>query len=1602
MEKLIDITDFGNKEKHNSSTSQVKNISKKDIAVIGAAGRFGCAENLEEFWSGLKAGRDFIRSLPDNRKADSEIYRRASSADGQSGEGIRYREAAYMDRIDAFDSSIFRIPPREADLTDPNQRQMLEVIWECIEDAGYGGEKIRGSRTGVFVGYSSDFSEEYKNYIRTVTNDQEEVSITGNLKSIIAGRIAYILDLKGPAMMIDTACSSSLVAVHLACRSLRNGECSMAVAGGVKLLITAPAETAGQGNAGILSPTGRARTFDDSSDGTGLGEGVGAVLLKPLSKAVEDGDPIYAVIKGSAVNQDGDSIGITAPNMVAQEDVILRAWNDADIDPETVSYIETHGTATRLGDPIEVTAIRKAFENFTNKKQFCAVASVKSNIGHLDHTAGIAAVLKAVMAIKHGELPPSLHFQKPNRKIAFEDSPVYINDKLAKWESNGPRRCGISSFGLSGTNCHLILEEYTAADSPKRREEDIAAEEHILTLSAGSSEALMSLLKRYDDFLPKCSPDEFAHICHTAGTGREHFNIRLAVVAGSLEDLRSKIKFLVQDGIKKTALTDIFHGEHKIVASSKRTKLEGEITEEEKKQLSSQAAANMDTLCESGAKERLDGLRKLGRLYVQGADVEWKGLYSPGKYKRLNLPVYQFLKERHWINVQIKNTSLVHQGNRSLGQPLIDTCLAESMDIRIYSTRFSAEKHWVLGEHKVAGDYVIPGTTYIEMICELAYQKDQPGVVEFKDVLFLTPVALKGGSEAEVQIILRKDGNCNEFAFVTRAGEDGSFIRHVEGKFEVKGEAKPPLYDIDGCKQRLQILEHFQYGEDADYAVEIGPRFKNLTEIYMGDGEVLAYLSLPQEYSGDLLDFKMHPALMDTAVNMANSAIGDGFYLPLSYQSLTIYGNMPGKFYCHLVRKNKETSSLETGVFDILLIEESGKIFAVIEGYTVKKVHSPKTGMFMPDSPDFGFYETRWIESVAPKPTEGLNAGAVLVFKDKSDVSSALITRLKETGCDLYEIEMGESFEMTEQHKFIISGTEEDYHKVFGKVSSKISTVVHMMSICGGKNINSVEELEDSSKNGVYSLFCLAKAVMKFKINPLDLILVSDNTSMVTGKEHYINPQGAAMFALGRVAENEYSGLRCKCIDLGEGTSAAEIVNEMAAADKGSYAAYRNGKRYVEEFGKASLTGGKEEEIDIKSEGVYIITGGAGGLGLEIAGYLASKNKVRLCLINRSALPERSEWEHIQKRNDDTKLCKKITAIRRIEESGSEVLCYNADVSDFQTMETIIKELVEKYGGINGVIHAAGVAGDGYLIRKPADVFRQVILPKINGTWVLDKLTENLKLDFFILFSSISGYTFTPGQGDYTAANTYLDVFARYRDRKGKRTLSINWPAWKETGMAVDHNALNNESFFKPISTADACKAFELLLDKRIVRVLPAELNYKIFEGADVKIPFVLSEEIRRKAGKKKNGNDKPVQQNITEQKGAKVILKGKLGNGYSETEQWLGRLWSLVLGVTEVDVYDNFESLGGDSLLATNLLKEMQKTYGNLVDISDIFTYSSIFDMAEYIESKTNKKKELEKIEEEEEDIQEDRLNDILDQLASGKLSLEEAGELIDLGAEE
>ena len=437
----------------------MKAVDKNDIAIVGMAAVMPKAENIKEYWNNLLNGVDCIGNMPEKRRKDIADYV------SFLGKEQKFLQAGYVKNIDLFDNRFFNITPKEAMLMSPIQRMFLETAYRAFYDAGYDKEKLNNSKTGVYVGYIGDNEGTvYRDMLRTLTDDFSSVAMSGNLSSITAGRVSYTFNLTGPSMLIDTACSSSLVAVYNACRDIKDGICDMALAGGIKLCML-PLEDSEK--IGIESSNGRTKTFDESADGTGIGEGSGAVVLKSLSKAERDGDYIYAVIKGGYINQDGASSGMTAPNPVAQRDLYLQAWKNAGINPEDISYIESHGTGTKLGDPIEITGLTQAFKKYTDKTQFCAIGSVKTNIGHLYEAAGIASVIKTVLALNFGKIPKSLNFNMPNPQIDFIHSPFYVAGETTDWQKNGEKRiAGVSAFGFSGTNCHIILEEYTGKAKP--------------------------------------------------------------------------------------------------------------------------------------------------------------------------------------------------------------------------------------------------------------------------------------------------------------------------------------------------------------------------------------------------------------------------------------------------------------------------------------------------------------------------------------------------------------------------------------------------------------------------------------------------------------------------------------------------------------------------------------------------------------------------------------------------------------------------------------------------------------------------------------------------------------------------------------------------------------------------------------------------------------------------------------------------------------------------------------------------------------------------------------------------------------------------------
>ena len=569
-----------------TSTDQKQETAREPVAIIGIGCRLPGANNADAFWQLLREGIDAISEVPAERWDARAFY----SADPVPPGKMNTRWGGFLDQVDQFDAAFFGIAPREATHMDPQQRLLLEVAWEALEDAGQVPERLAGTQAGVFIGLATS---EYSSMQLNQPGRIDAYASTGGAMSIAANRLSYFFDFRGPSMVIDTACSSSLVAIHLACQSLWRGESTLALAGGANLILS-PAVTVSFSQASATSRDGRCKAFDAGANGIVRGEGVGVIILKPLSKAVADGDEIYAVIKGSAVTQDGKSNGITAPSMAAQEAVLSAAFRDAGVSPASVQYIEAHGTGTLLGDPIEAKALGSVLATNRTSAQACAIGSVKSNIGHLEAAAGIASLIKVALAIKHKAIPPSLHLKEPNPHIPFDTLRLRVQQTLGAWpERDGPAIAGVSAFGFGGTNAHIVLEglareagdsikpgaqapglqfdrafepaEWATADESRVLSDDEPTRPYLLPISAQSPDALRSLALAYQQLLTSDESNSLESICRMASVRRQHHDHRLAFVARSRQEMAERLESSINGSVRERTMSRLSVGRRRKV-----------------------------------------------------------------------------------------------------------------------------------------------------------------------------------------------------------------------------------------------------------------------------------------------------------------------------------------------------------------------------------------------------------------------------------------------------------------------------------------------------------------------------------------------------------------------------------------------------------------------------------------------------------------------------------------------------------------------------------------------------------------------------------------------------------------------------------------------------------------------------------------------------------------------------------------------------------------------------------------------------------------------------------------------------------------------------
>ena len=570
-----------------------------DIAVIGMGCRFPGAHDLESFGKLLKEGIDAIGNVPAQRWNPEAFYQPEPGTPGK----MNTCWGGFIDAVDRFDAHFFGISRREAEKMDPQQRLILEVAWEALENAGMAPDQLSGSLTGVFIGIC------HSNYEKLILRNPDQVdaySVTGTALSIAANRLSYFLNLKGPSLAIDTACSSSLVAIHQACQSLRGRETDLCLVGGVNIILT-PEGTISFSQARMMASDGRCKTFDADADGYSRGEGCGVIVLKRLDQAIKNHDRVLAVIKGSAVNQDGASNGLTAPHGPSQTAVIRQALKNARVLPDQISYVEAHGTGTSLGDPIEMDSIKEALMEGRQESDICYVGSVKTNIGHLEAAAGIAGVIKVVLAMQHGEIPAHLHLKKLNPLISLEKTPFSIPTQRQSWPRGERKRlAGVSSFGFGGTNGHVILEEAPMIPVFPKREGW-----HIWTVSAKTKPALTELARKYEEYLYQNADVEIADVCFTANTGRSHFPRRLAFVVQSRTDLKEQLRVYLKDN-------PMDHD------------------------------SSLETIQKEEGRQRQD-LLMLKRDYLSGENINWKDFYEGYVTQRVALPTYPFQRQRYWI-----------------------------------------------------------------------------------------------------------------------------------------------------------------------------------------------------------------------------------------------------------------------------------------------------------------------------------------------------------------------------------------------------------------------------------------------------------------------------------------------------------------------------------------------------------------------------------------------------------------------------------------------------------------------------------------------------------------------------------------------------------------------------------------------------------------------------------------------------------------------------------------------------------------------------------------------------------------------------------------
>ena len=1494
------------------------------IAIIGIGCRFPGADGPAAFWRLLSDGADAITEVPADRWDGDAFYDPDPNVPGTAVS----RRGGFLCGVDQFDFQFFGISPRESAQMDPQQRLLLEVAWEALEDAGQVPERLAGSRTGVFVGISTnDYGYLQAGRLRQV----DAYTGTGNALSVAANRLSYLHDFRGPSMAIDTACSSSLVAVHQACRSLRDGECDLALAGGVNVILS-PALMINFTKARVLAPDGRCKTFDAGADGYVRGEGAGVVVLKPLSRALADNDPIHALIRGTAINQDGRTNGLIAPSRQAQEAVLAEAYRHAGLSPGTVSYVEAHGTGTLLGDAIEAKALGTVLADGRPPGSRCLIGSVKTNIGHLEAAAGVAGLIKVALALRHRTIPPSLNFAKPNPNIDFDSLPLEVVQTLTPLPENGGRAvAGVSSFGFGGTNAHVVLTE--APQVRKTPEHGTATDRaELLALSAKSPAALAALAGRYESALATGVPP--ADLCYTAGARRGHHDHRLCVVGDSSAEISE-------------SLAAYRHGESRPGISVGRCR---------------------------------PGHRPAVIFVFSGQGSQWPGM---GQRLGVEEPVFRdaLTECDRAMSPYLEGSVLAELAAEQLGdiavvQPAIFAVQVALATLwRSWGVEPAAVIGHSLGEAAAAH---IAGALSLEdaarVVCaraRLLRRVRGRGAMLAAEISLAEAQELVAGRESRVAIAASNShqstvlsGDQEELAdLLAELEQRGRFCRWIEvdvashsAQMDALGaDLKDELAGLQPAAPSIPFHSAVT-GDlldtrplDAGYWVEhlCSPvRFSPAVRRLLDDGH------------DAFVEISPHPILLSAVGEDAEDLGRSPTLLPSMRRhdegratALTSLGTL----YC-----------LGQPVAWEQLYPPDSRCVAA-PSYPWQRVRSwldtERPQSIPGEAADLRerIYQLRWQPASLPLGRDGasrsVEAGSWLIFSDGGSAADMLRDHLESHSQTCVLVEPGLEHQDFERHAsggYRIDPAQPEHFRrlleeAFGDERPPCRAVVHLWDLLAAPPADtSPGSLESAAALGPVSVLHLVQALaLAGWPDPARLWLVTRGAQVTDAAEAQPEPVSVAqapVWGMGRTIDHEHPELRCTRVDLSASGGAEELralFQEVWTDSCEADVALRGSRRYVarltrnDEVEPAETPGGSgatdaADAFDgFTAEATYLITGGLGALGCAVATWMVEQGARHLVLMGRGEASAPAQ-----------------ETLVALGEAGAEVVVAHGDVSCADQVTAVLESISASMPPLRGVVHAAGIIDDGIVLRLNERQLRAALAPKVQGAWNLHALTRDAALDFFVLFSSAASLLGSPGAANYAAANAFLDALAWHRHAEGLPALSIDWGPWAGLGFSARSQQRGpfTQHGVEDMPASECLRALAYLLPRSAPQVAVLDIDWARWQsGLPPNTNPTMLADLQPELP---SGGRQTVSSLYDTLQGAAPKECQRLLESYLR-ELTAGKLG---LAPSNLDVRTPLNHLGADSLIALELRIQIERDVGIAVPVAQLLDGPSVASLSRWL----------------------------------------------------